>query len=266
MITLNKISYERKFTILGDGMSKQLERLQKVIARSGIASRRKAEQLIIDGKVKVNQKVVTELGFKVSATDEVAVNNLPLEKEKLVYYLLYKPRGYITSVSDDRNRKTVLDLMNNIPERIFPVGRLDYHSSGLLLLTNDGEFAHQLMHPKFELNKTYIAKIKGVPSKEKLAVILKGVRDGKDLLKVTHFKVKQIDRRKQTMIVEVSLHEGRNRHIRRMFEQLGHPVLKLSREKYGFLTLDKLTPGNYRPLTRQEVVELRQLASQNVKQ
>src|SRR5699024_1410568 len=136
-------------------MANKKERLQKVIAQSGLTSRRKAEKLITDGKVKVNNRLVTELGTRVSLTDEVTVDGIPLEKERKVYFVLYKPREYITAVSDDRGRKTVIDLMNNVPERIYPVGRLDYESSGILLLTNDGSFAHKLMHPKFEVGKQY---------------------------------------------------------------------------------------------------------------
>src|SRR5699024_10754508 len=134
-------------------MINKKERLQKVIAQSGLTSRRKAEKLIVEGKVKVNNKLVTKLGTKVSPTDEVLVNDIPLEKERKVYYMLYKPREYITAVSDDRGRETVIDLMPEVTERIYPIGRLDYQSSGILLLTNDGDFAHQLMHPKFEVNK-----------------------------------------------------------------------------------------------------------------
>lgn len=241
-------------------------RLQKRIAQSGLTSRRKAEQLILDGKVKVNNKIVTTLGVKVLPTDEISVNDIPLDNEELVYYALYKPRGYITSVSDDRGRKTVIDLMEEIPERIFPIGRLDYQTSGLLLLTNDGDFAHRLMHPKNEVQKVYIAKIEGIPSKEELMKLRKGIKDKDDILRITQYKVKKIDRRKKTMLIELILHEGKNRHIRRMFERLGYPVTKLSREKYGFLSLGKLQPGKYRRLTKQEVTELMNLTSQNVKQ
>src|SRR5699024_8741496 len=141
---------------------------------------------IIDGKVKVNGQLVTELGTKVSQTDEVTVNGIPLEKEQHVYYVLYKPREYITAVSDDKNRKTVIDLMEDIEERIYPIGRLDYQSSGILLMTNDGTFAHQLMHPKFEVAKQYVVKIKGIMPKGKQQKLLEGVRDGDDLLKVSH--------------------------------------------------------------------------------
>lgn len=247
-------------------MVNKLERLQKVIAQSGLTSRRKAEALITDGRVKVNNKIVTMLGTKVSLNDEIAVDDIPLEKEALVYYLLYKPRGYISSVKDDKGRQTVIDLMEEIPERIFPIGRLDYNTSGVLLLTNDGDFAHLLMHPKHEIEKVYVAKVKGIPSKESLGRLLKGVRDNGELLKAVNYKVISIDKRKKTMIVELKLHEGKNRHIRRMMEQIGHSVMKLKREKYGTINLQKLQSGNYRSLTRQEIHQLTMLANKNVKQ
>ncbi len=242
------------------------ERLQKVIAQSGLTSRRKAEDLILDGRVKVNNKVITKLGTKVSQKDEITVDEIPLEKEKLVYYVLYKPRGYITSVKDDKDRETVIDLMESIPERIFPIGRLDYNTSGVLLLTNDGDFANLLMHPKHEIEKVYIAKIKGIPKKESLNQLVKGVKDKDDLLKAVNYKVISVDKRKQTMVLEIVLHEGKNRHIRRMMEQIGHPVLKLKREKYGPITVHQLQPGKYRPLTKQEIHQLTTLATKNVKQ
>src|SRR5690625_3730173 len=198
-----------------------LERLQKVIAQSGITSRRKAEQLILDGRVKVNNKIVTKLGTKVSALDRIEVDHIPLEREKKVYYLLYKPRGYISSVQDEKGRQTVIDLLDDVEERIFPIGRLDYTSSGIILLTNDGEFAHLLMHPKHEIEKVYIAKIKGIPSKDKLSVLKNGVEDQGDILKINDFRIISTDKKKQTMLVELRLHEGKNRHIRRMMERLG---------------------------------------------
>ncbi len=138
------------------------ERLQKVIAHAGVASRRKAETLIATGHVKVNGKVVTELGTKVNVSDEVKVDEVPISKEPPVYYLLYKPRGVITAVSDDKHRKTVVDILKEVPERIYPVGRLDYDTSGLLLLTNDGDLDNKLTHPKYEVEKTYVAKVKGL--------------------------------------------------------------------------------------------------------
>lgn len=245
-------------------MGNKKERLQKVIAQSGLTSRRKAEQLIVDGKVKVNNRLVTELGTRVLPTDEVTVNGIPLEQEQKVYFLLYKPREYITAVSDDRGRRTVIDLMEEVEERIYPVGRLDYHSSGILLLTNDGKFAHQLMHPKFGVSKQYVVKVEGIMPKEKQMRLLEGVRDGNDILKVSRYKVKQVDRKKRNMIIEVTLHEGKNRHIRRLFKALGHPVDKLKREKYGFLSLENLQPGEYRALTRKEIHDLQTLVNRNV--
>lgn len=145
-----------------------MERLQKVIAHAGIASRRKAEELIKEGKVTVNGKTVRELGVKVSSSDRIEVNGVQLESEEPVYFLLYKPRGVISAVKDDKGRKVVTDFFTEVEERIYPIGRLDYDTSGLLLLTNDGDFANKLMHPKYEINKTYVAKLKGIPLKENL--------------------------------------------------------------------------------------------------
>ena len=167
----------------GDNMTDNNERLQKVIAQSGVTSRRKAEQLIVDGKVKVNGEVVVTLGTKVSSTDKIEVNDIPLEKEAPVYYMLYKPRGVISSVKDEKGRKVVTDLLVGVSERVFPVGRLDYDTSGILLLTNDGDFANFLMHPKYEIEKVYVAKIKGIPSKIELEKLRKGVRSERGFIK-----------------------------------------------------------------------------------
>lgn len=243
----------------------QEERLQKVIAQSGLTSRRKAEQLILEGRVKVNNKLVTTLGTKVSPKDEITVDGVPLEKERNVYYVLYKPRGYISSVKDDKGRKTVIDLLPEVEERIFPIGRLDYNSTGVLLLTNDGEFAHLLMHPRHEIEKVYIVKIKGIPTETELKQLKVGIRDQDELLKVKSYRIIARNRKKRTMTLELTLLEGKNRHIRRMMEALGYPVLKLKREKYGIVTLEKLQPGHARPLTPQEIHELRMLATKNVK-
>lgn len=237
-----------------------LERLQKVIAHAGVASRRKAEQLIIDGKVKVNGKIVTELGAKVSASDRVEVNGIPIEKEEPVYFLFYKPRGVISSVKDDKGRKVVTDYFPEMDQRIYPVGRLDYDTSGLLLLTNDGEFANLLMHPRGGIEKVYVAKIKGIPQKEILRTLERGVHleDGKTA--PAKAKLLSLDKRKQTAIVELTIHEGRNRQVRRMFEKLGYPVLKLKREQYAFLTLHGMKTGDIRELTPHEVKQLRTIA------
>ncbi|WP_042355224.1 23S rRNA pseudouridine(2605) synthase RluB [Bacillus rubiinfantis] len=237
-----------------------MERLQKVIARAGIASRRKAEELITSGKVKVNGEIVTELGVKVTPSDRVEVDEIQIERESPVYYLLYKPRGVISSVSDDKGRKVVTDFFTALKERIYPIGRLDYDTSGLLLLTNDGEFANLLMHPSNEIEKVYVAKIKGIPLKENLKKLEKGIRleDGKTA--PAKIKVLSVERKKQTAIVELTIHEGRNRQVRRMFAAIGHDVLKLKRERYGFLTLAGLRPGDARELTPHEVKQLRAAA------
>jgi 23S rRNA pseudouridine2605 synthase len=237
-----------------------MERLQKVIAHAGIASRRKAEELILEGRVKVNGSVVKELGRKVTSSDRIEVDGIQIEGEEPVYFLFYKPRGVISSVQDEKGRKVVTDFFETIKERIYPVGRLDYDTSGLLLLTNDGEFANLLMHPSNEIDKVYVAKVKGIPTREKLTSLARGItlEDGKTAPAKT--KLLSVDKKKDTAIVEITIHEGRNRQVRRMFEAIGHPVLKLKREKYGFLTLNGLRTGEIRELTHHEVKQLRVLA------
>ncbi|CAM3438279.1 23S rRNA pseudouridine(2605) synthase RluB [Cytobacillus oceanisediminis] len=237
-----------------------MERLQKVIAHAGFASRRKAEELMAEGRVKVNGKTVRELGVKVSPSDRIEVDGIPVEREEPVYFLLYKPRGVISAVSDDKGRKVVTDYFEGIKQRIYPVGRLDYDTSGLLVLTNDGEFANLLMHPSNEIEKVYVAKVKGIPSRESIKSLQRGIvlEDGKTAPART--KLLSMDKKKQTAIIEISIHEGRNRQVRRMFEAIGHPVLKLKRERYGFLTLQGLSAGDARELTAHEVKQLRALA------
>ncbi|MHC5253059.1 pseudouridine synthase [Listeria kieliensis] len=237
-----------------------MERLQKVIANAGVASRRKAEQMIQDGKVKVNGKLVTELGVKVSDSDRVEVEGVELTKEVKRYFLLYKPRGVVSAVTDDKGRSVVTDYFDDIPERLYPVGRLDYDTSGLLLMTNDGEFANLLMHPKYNVEKRYVARIKGIPEKEKLQQLARGIMiEGKKTAKA---KVRQLsfDKAKQKAIVEITIHEGRNRQVRKMFEAIGHPVQKLTREAYGFLDLRHLNAGESRELSHHEVRQLKSLA------
>ncbi|RYM05366.1 rRNA pseudouridine synthase [Sporolactobacillus sp. THM7-7] len=237
-----------------------MERLQKVMAHSGVSSRRGAERLITSGRVQVNGRTVTELGTKVSPSDEVTVDGIPLERERLVYFLLYKPVGVISSRKDERNRKTVLDFFKDVPERIFPVGRLDYDTSGALILTNDGELAYRLMHPRFEIDKTYIAKIRPVPTNEQLRRLAAGVRleDGM----TARAKVRMIDgnREKGHASVQMTIHEGRNRQVRRMFAVLGLEVRKLKRVQYGVLDLTGLVPGESRPLKPYEVRKLYHLS------
>ncbi|WP_226666928.1 23S rRNA pseudouridine(2605) synthase RluB [Metabacillus litoralis] len=237
-----------------------MERLQKVIAHAGVASRRKAEELILEGKVKVNGKTVKELGTKVSDNDRVEVEGIPLEREEPIYVILYKPSGVISAVKDDKGRKVVTDFFPYIKQRIYPVGRLDYDTSGILLLTNDGEFANILMHPRYEVDKSYVAKVKGIPTREKIKQLERGVmlEDGKTA--PAHVKVLSVDKKKNTSIIEIVIHEGRNRQVRRMFEAIDHPVQKLKREKFAFLNLSGLNTGDSRELTPHEVKQLRSLA------
>lgn len=247
-------------------MAYQLERLQKVIAHSGYTSRRKAEQLIVDGRVKVNGKVITELGVKVGPNDKIEVDGIPIEKEEKKYILLYKPRGVISSVKDDRGRKVVTDLIGDeIEVRLFPVGRLDYDTSGLLLLTNDGDFAQKIIHPKYKIDKVYIAKVNGILSREELKQLKFGVVHNGEKLRCVNARVIKTDRSKRKSIVELILHQGKNRQVRRMFESLGYRVEKLKRERFGPITLGNLNAGEYRELTPYEVKQLLELTNKNVK-
>ncbi|GGH79156.1 23S rRNA pseudouridine2605 synthase [Pullulanibacillus pueri] len=237
-----------------------MDRLQKVIAQAGVTSRRKAETLITEGKVKVNGKVVKELGTKVSGHDTIEVNGIPIEREAPVYYLLYKPTGVISSVSDDKGRKVVTDFFYDIQERIFPIGRLDYDTSGVLLLTNDGDFANLLMHPRYKVEKEYIVKVGGIPTKSSLRKLEKGIRLEDGVTAPAVVKLISSDRQKNTAVLSVTIHEGRNRQVRRMFEALGHRVLKLKRERYAFLTVQSMAPGEFRELKPHEVKRLREVA------
>lgn len=236
------------------------ERLQKVIAQAGVASRRKAEKMITAGQVTVNGKRITELGTKVEPSDKIEVNGVPIEKETLHTYLFYKPRGVISSVKDDKGRKTVVDFFEDVPCRLYPVGRLDYDTSGLLLMTNDGELANKLMHPRNEVPKVYVAKIKGLLSPEDIHSLTRGVRiDGRKSAPAK-LKILKTDEKKNTQIVQLTIHEGHYHQVKRMFEAVHHFVEKLSREKYAFLTLKSLTSGEYRELTHEEVSRLNHLS------
>lgn len=233
------------------------ERLQKVMANAGVASRRASEKLIQAGRVSVNGKIVTELGVKVGSQDFVLVDGNPIDKEKKVYFLLYKPRGVISAAKDDKSRKVVTDYFTDFEQRVYPVGRLDYDTSGLLLMTNDGELANQLMHPRYKVNKTYVAKVEGTPTNEELQKLRQGVViDGKKTARAK-CKVLSSDFQKKTSIVSLTIHEGRNHQVKKMFKAIGHPVQKLKRETYGFLNLNGLTSGDFRPLTSLEVSELK---------
>ena len=232
-----------------------MERLQKVIAQAGIASRRKAEELITDGKVKVNGIVVTELVTKVSEKDQIEVNNEIIEKEKKEYYLLNKPRGVVTTTQDDKNRRTVVDLIPTAA-RIYPVGRLDYDTTGVLLLTNDGEFANILMHPTSNVDKVYMAKLEGIIKGEQINKLKEGVELDGEIVKPSRVKLKKVDPKSNSCMVQITIHEGKNHQVKRMFESVGFPVSKLKREKEAFFDLKDLQSGEFRKLTPKEVAKV----------
>jgi 23S rRNA pseudouridine2605 synthase len=237
-----------------------LERLQKIIAAAGVASRRKAEELITSGRVQVNGTVVTELGTKADPeTDHIKVNGKLLQGvQRHIYLLLNKPKGYVTTVSDPEKRPTVMDLMRGVKGRVYPVGRLDYASEGLLLLTNDGALANLLMKAASHVPKTYLVKVAGTPKEEELAKLRAGVSIATDegkRVKTGPASVR-IVKEAANPWYEITLIEGRNRQIRRMFEAVGHHVEKIKRVRYGPLTLDVPT-GKFRKLTVKEVERLR---------
>lgn len=232
-----------------------MERLQKVIAESGYASRRKAEELITRGKVYVNGEKITTLGTKVNSNDIITVEGITLKKEEKVYYILNKPRGIITSNSDDKGRKTVIDLIET-DKRIYPVGRLDYDTTGLLILTNDGDLANILMHPKNNVEKKYIVKLNKSFAiadfhKLKKGIVIDGIK-----CTPTRVKIKKNDHDKDTSIIEVSIIEGRNHIIKRLFLEMNYLVDKLTRVEYGYLTIGNLKSGEYRSLSVKEVKKL----------
>lgn len=229
-----------------------MERLQKYISECGIASRRKAEELILAGKVKVNGEVVKTLGTKVNSGDMVSVNGQILTNESKEYYLLNKPREVISSVSDDKHRKTVVDFINT-DKRIYPIGRLDYDTTGIILLTNDGELSNILTHPSRDIEKEYVAKIKGFLTKEETTKLCNGVLLNGIKTKPAYFKMKKYDKKTDTAYVRVIITEGRNHQVKDMFKSLGKDVLKLTRERYAFLDLGNLKSGEYRKLTIKEV-------------
>lgn len=232
-----------------------MERLQKVIAASGYCSRRKAEELITKGKVKVNGEVIKELGTKVDGNDQIMIEGKILEKENKEYILLYKPRGVVTTTSDDKKRKTVLDLIDT-DKRLYPVGRLDYDTTGLLLLTNDGELTNLLIHPKNNIDKVYVAKIEGILTGLEIKQLERGVVIDGFKTSPAIIKVRKKDKKNNDSLVQITIHEGKNHQVKKMFEAVGHKVIKLKRERIAFLDLAGLKPGEYRKLNIKEVKKL----------
>ncbi len=227
-------------------------RINKYIAQAGVASRRKADELIAAGNVKVNGAVLREPGYDVEEGDVVEVNGRRIEaQEKKVYLLLNKPLGYVTTVSDDKERLTVMDLVQDVDARIFPVGRLDYNTSGMLIMTNDGDFAYKLTHPKHELTKTYRARVAGVLSTEKVWKLRNGVDIGGFV--TSKARVDVVRGLPKSTIVDITIHEGKNRQVRKMFKAVGNNVQELERIAIGNIRLGRLAEGHYRKLTREEV-------------
>lgn len=237
-----------------------MERLQKYLAHAGVASRRQCEEIILAGRVKVNGKIVKKLGTKITPDkDRVLLDGKLIQRrEQKVYLMINKPRGYLSTVKDDRNRKTVLELLADINERVYPVGRLDYDSEGLLLLTNDGELTYALTHPKHQIRKTYRVRVKGVPDEQKLIRLSDGIQleDGitaPATVALTHIL-------NDNALLEITIHEGKNRQVRRMCDAIGHPVLRLVRIRIGPLELRKLPTGKMRQLNLTEINAIKKAA------
>lgn len=235
-----------------------LQRLQKVIAEAGIASRRRAEKMIEEGRVTVDGETITKLGTKVDTFSNITVDGEPIERESLHTYLFYKPRGVVSTANDDKGRKTVVDYFSDLPYRLYPIGRLDYDTSGLLLMTNDGELANLMMHPRNKVAKVYVAKIDGQLTPEEIHRLSHGIRIDRHRSAPAKVKIIRSDKKKNTQIVQLTIHEGHYHQVKRMFKAVGHQVKKLSRDRYSFLTLGNLVSGKYRELSRSEVDRLKQ--------
>ena len=233
-------------------------RLNKYIAAAGVCSRRKADELIANGNVRINGAVMKEMGYDVADSDTVQVNGRTISAaSKKVYVAVNKPLGYITSMDDDRSRATVAELVADIPERLFPVGRLDYNTTGLLIMTNDGDLTYTLTHPKHEVWKTYMATVSGVISDNRIARLRKGVDIGGFV--TSPAKVRVIKQMPRHAVVEISIHEGKNRQVRKMFAAVGNKVQELERVSIGDIRLGRLMSGHYRKLTREEIEYLKSL-------
>lgn len=236
-----------------------MERLQKRIASSNIASRRKAEEMIVAGRVKVNNIVVTELGTRVSKHDVVEVDGKLVVEAKDVYFLVNKPTGYVSTTSDEKNRKTVVDIVrDDYPNtRYYPVGRLDFDTAGLIILTNDGELTQKLTRPEYEVEKEYLARVEGIVFRKTLHKLRAGVKiDGDYFAKPVEAQIMELDKKNKSTLVRIVLTEGRNRQVRKMLEAIGHPVKNLTRVRYDFLTLNGVIRGGYRELKVHEVRKL----------
>ena len=236
-------------------------RINKYIALCGVASRRKAEELILAGRVTVNDEVMTELSYKVDEENDIVKvdDKLIKEENKLVYILLNKPEGYITTVKDQFDRPSVLDLVSDIKERVYPIGRLDYETSGLLLLTNDGDLTYKLTHPKHEVDKTYVARVKGKLTKEEIERFKTGLKIEDYTTAPAKLKVIKYDEQRDSSLLEIKIHEGKNRQVRKMCKAINHPVLRLRRSAMGKIKIGDCEIGEYRYLTEDEIKYLKNL-------
>ena len=236
-------------------------RINKYIALCGVASRRKAEELILAGRVTVNDEVMTELSYKVDEENDIVKvdDKLIKEENKLVYILLNKPEGYITTVKDQFDRPSVLDLVSDIKERVYPIGRLDYETSGLLLLTNDGDLTYKLTHPKHEVDKTYVARVKGKLTKEEIERFKTGLKIEDYTTAPAKLKVVKYDEQRDSSLLEIKIHEGKNRQVRKMCKAINHPVLRLRRSAMGKIKIGDCEIGKYRYLTEDEIKYLKNL-------
>ncbi len=242
-----------------------MDRLQKIIAASGLTSRRKAEEMIKEGRVSVDGKVVTEMGCQPRKGALIEVDGKPIIRESKVYFLMNKPKSSLCTLNDEHKRRTVVDMID-VKERVFPVGRLDYDTTGVLILTNDGEFANEVIHPRYHIPKTYDVFIDGVLSTEQIKQLERGVvlDDGIQTLPAKVW-VTDKDFTKKTTKFELTIQEGRNRQVKRMVESLGYSVKRLHRKKLGFLTVNELAQGEYRLLKPFEVKQLKKLANEGKK-
>ena len=236
-------------------------RISKYIALCGVASRRKAEELILAGKVKVNDNIVTELSYQVDEENDVVKvdDKIIKEENKLVYILLNKPEGYITTVKDQFDRESVLDLVTDIKERVYPIGRLDYETSGLLLLTNDGDLTYKLTHPKHEVDKTYVARVKGKLTPDEIKMFKSGLKIEDYVTAPAKLKVIRYDEKTNVSLLEIKIHEGKNRQVRKMCKAINHPVLRLRRSAMGKIKIGDCEIGKYRYLTEDEIKYLKNL-------
>ncbi len=234
-------------------------RLQKYMAEAGVASRRKCEELIKEGYVSVNGKTVTSMGVKISDSDVLEVKGRRVCRDQnKIYIMLHKPSGYITTVRDQFSRPSVIDLIEDRGHRVFPVGRLDYDTSGLLLLTNDGQLAHELTHPRHETEKVYVAEVKGIPAEREIDLFRRGINIEGYVTAPAEIRIieEQKTGNSTNAVVEIKIHEGKNRQIRKMCDAIGHPVVKLKRISIGMLRLGDLPEGKWRYLSGEEVKSL----------